>query len=122
MPLYRYKAVNKAGDIVEYRAESINQYELIKKLKMNELLPIQVTQINNSVVNKKQKRQKKNIEYNDRVLKSLRNEEIRKSLVSKPSLITKAKRALNKNAKVTKRDIAIFTENFYKLSYYCINK
>ena len=115
MPLYRYKAVNKAGDIVEYRAESINQYELIKKLKMNELLPIQVTQINNSVVNKKQKKQKKNIESNDSVLKSLRNEQIRKSLVSKPSFITKAKRALNKNAKITKRDIAIFTENFYLL-------
>ena len=115
MPLYRYKAVTKAGDIVEYRAESINQYELIKKLKMNELLPIQVTQINNSIVNKKQKKQKKNIESNDSVLKSLRNEEIRKSLVSKPSLITKAKRALNKNAKITKRDIAIFTENFYLL-------
>lgn len=114
MPLYRYKAVTKSGQVVEYRAEAANQYALIKKLKMNELLPIQVTKIN-SVVAKKRKKQKKNIESNNSVLKSIRSEEIRKSLVAKPSLITKAKRALNKNAKITKRDIAIFTENFYLL-------
>ena len=115
MPLYRYKAVTKAGDIVEYRAEAVNQYALIKKLKMNEMLPIQVTQIKNSLVTKKNKKQKKNIESNNSVLKSIRNEEIRKSLVSKPSIISKAKRALNKNAKITKKDIAVFTENFYLL-------
>ena len=115
MPLFKYKAVTKAGDIVEFRAEAINQYDLMKKLKMNEMLPIQVTQINNPIVTKKNKKQKKNIESNDSVLKSLREEEIRKSLISKPNFITKAKRVLNKNAKITKRDIAIFTENFYLL-------
>lgn len=114
MPLFRYKAVTKAGDIVEYRAEAINQYMLIKKLKMNELLPIEVTQIK-SLRNKNKKKQKKNIESNNSVLKSIRSDEIRKSLNTKPSFITKIKRALNKNAKVTKRDIAIFTENFYLL-------
>ena len=114
MPLFKYKAVTKSGEFVENRVDAANQFILIKKLKRNELLPIEVVQIS-SLISKKNKKQKKNIESNNSVLKSIRNEEIRKSLVSKPSVITKIKRALNKNAKITKRDIAIFTENFYLL-------
>ncbi len=114
MPLFKYKAVTKSGEVVENRVDAANQFILIKKLKRNELLPIEVVQIS-SLISKKNKKQKKNIESNNSVLKSIRNEEIRKSLVSKPSVITKIKRALNKNAKITKRDIAIFTENFYLL-------
>lgn len=114
MPLYKYKAVTKTGDIVQYRAEAVNQYALIKKLKFNELLPIEVTKIK-TLKNANQKKQKRNIESSNSVLKSIRSEEIKKSLNAKPSFITKVKRALNKNAKITKRDIAIFTENFYLL-------
>lgn len=114
MPLYRYKAVTKSGQIVENKVDAINQFMLINKLKKNDLLPIEVTQVN-ALGTKNKKKQKKNIESNNSVLKSMRNEEIRKSLVSKPSAISKLKRALNKNAKITKKDIAIFTENFYLL-------
>lgn len=114
MPLYKYKAVTKAGDIVEHKADAANQYLLIKKLKMNELLPIEVTKVK-SIRNANRKKQKKNIESNNSVLKSIRSDEIRRSLNAKPNFITKVKRALNKNAKITKRDIAIFTENFYLL-------
>ena len=114
MPLFRYKAVTKEGIIVENKVDAINQYALINKLKKNELLPIQVTQIN-SLGAKNRKKQKRNIESNNSVLKSIRSEEIKRSLRSKPSFITKIKRTLNKNAKITKRDIAIFTENFYLL-------
>ena len=87
---------------------------MIKKLKFNELLPIEVTKIK-TLKNANQKKQKRNIESSNSVLKSIRSEEIKKSLNAKPSFITKVKRALNKNAKITKRDIAIFTENFYLL-------
>ncbi len=114
MPLFKYKAVTKTGQIVENKVDAMNQFVLVKKLKRNELLPIEVIQVN-SITSRKNKKQKKNIESNNSVLKSIRNEEIRKSLVSKPSLIAKAKRLLNKNAKITKKDIAIFTENFYLL-------
>lgn len=114
MPLFKYKAVTKEGQIVENKVDAINQYALINKLKRNELLPIQVTQIN-SLGAKNRKKQKRNIESNNSVLKSIRSEEIKKSLKLKPNFITKIKRALNKNAKITKRDIAIFTENFYLL-------
>lgn len=114
MPLFKYKAVTKQGEIVENKVDALNQYMLIKKLKKNDLLPIEVTQVN-SLVNKKTKKQKRNIESTNSVLKSIRSEEIKKSLKAKPNFFTKVKRALNKNAKITKRDIAIFTENFYLL-------
>lgn len=114
MPLFKYKAVTKDGTIVENKVDSINQYALITKLKKNDLLPIAVVQIN-SMNSKNRKKQKRNIESTNSVLKSIRSEEIKKSLKSKPGVLTKLKRALNKNAKITKRDIAIFTENFYLL-------
>ena len=114
MPLFKYKAVTKDGQVMENRVEATNQYVLLKKLKRNELLPIEVIQINSKVTNKN-KKQKKNIETNNSVLKSIRNEEIQKSLSAKPSVLSKIKKAINKNEKITKKDIAIFTENFYLL-------
>ena len=114
MPLFKYKAVTKQGEIVENKVDALNQYMLIKKLKMNDLLPIQVVQVS-SLGNKTAKKQKRNIESTNSVLKSIRSEEIRRSLKAKPNFFTKVKRVLNKNAKITKRDIAIFTENFYLL-------
>ena len=114
MPVFKYKAVTKTGQIVENRVDETNQYILMKKLKRNDLLPIEVIQIS-SKSTKKVKRQKWNTESNDSVLKSIRNEEIQKSLSSKPSTISKIKKVLLKNERITKKDIAIFTENFYLL-------
>lgn len=114
MPVFKYKAVTKTGQIVENRVDETNQYILMKKLKRNDLLPIEVIQIS-SKSTKKVKRQKRNTESNDSVLKSIRNEEIQKSLSSKPSTISKIKKVLLKNERITKKDIAIFTENFYLL-------
>ena len=45
MPTYVYKAVTKTGVVVKNKVESPNKQNLIKKLKMNDLLPIDVTQI-----------------------------------------------------------------------------
>ncbi len=114
MPLFKYKAVTKDGQIMENKVEATNQYVLLKKLKRNELLPIEVIQINAKTKNKS-KKQKKNVETNNSVLKTIRNEEIQKSLSAKPSLMSKIKKLINKNERITKRDISIFTENFYLL-------
>lgn len=46
MPLYKYRAVTKTGDIVEYRTDAPNRYALLTKLKNNDLLPISITSIN----------------------------------------------------------------------------
>lgn len=114
MPLFKYKAVTKSGQIVENKVDATNQYILMKKLKRNDLLPIEIVQVRSGAA-KKAKKQKRNVESNSSVLKSIRTEEIQKNLSSKPSIITKIKRFINKNEKITKKDIAIFTENFYLL-------
>ena len=114
MPLYKYKAVTRTGQRVENKVEAANKYDLIKKLKRNKLLPIDATQLNSRNANRK-KKQKRNIETNNSVLKSIRNEEIQRSLSSKKSFKTRIRRFFNKNERITKKDIAIFTENLYLL-------
>ena len=114
MPLFKYKAITRSGQRVENKVESSNKYTLIKKLKRNKLLPIEVTQINSRASNKN-KRQKKNVESNNSALKSIRSEEIQRNLTSKKRLGLRLKRIINRNEKITKKDIAVFTENLYLL-------
>ena len=114
MPLYKYQAITRTGQKVENKVEAPNKHALLKKLKRNKLLPIDVTQINSRTANRK-KKQKKNIESNNSVLKSMRNEEIQKSLSSKRNITGKIKRFFNRHERITKKDIAIFTENLYLL-------
>ena len=49
MPLFKYKAVNKQGQIVDNKVDATNQYILIKKLKKNDLLPIEVIVLGMSI-------------------------------------------------------------------------
>lgn len=114
MPLYKYKAVTRTGQRVENKVEATNKYDLIKKLKRNKMLPIEATQLNSRTANRK-KKQKRNIESNNSVLKSIRNDEIQRSFSTKKGFLYRAQKFLNRNEKVTKRDIAIFTENLYLL-------
>ena len=118
MPLYNYKAANSEGQIVYNRkAEAISRYALMKKLKENGLLPITVTQIKISTkANKIMKKQKRNIESSNSVLKTVREQEIARNINSKGnSFFEKAKKALFSNVNITNRDIIIFTQNFYLL-------
>ena len=114
MPLFKYTAVTRDGQKVRNKVESVNKYVLIKKLKSNKLLPIEVIQMNSRLANKK-KKQKKNVESNSSILKSIRSEEIQKSLSSKKRYLERVKNFLNRNEKIRKKDIAIFTENLYLL-------
>ena len=45
MPEYVYKAVTKQGQIVKNRVEESSKNNLVKKLKHNDLLPIEVVQV-----------------------------------------------------------------------------
>lgn len=118
MPLYNYKAANSKGEIVHNRkVEAISKYVLIKKLKENGLLPISVTQIRvSNKANKIMKKQKRNVESSDSVLKTVREQEIARNMNSKDNtFMGKAKKALFSNVNITNRDIVIFTQNFYLL-------
>ncbi len=117
MPLYIYKAVTEKGLIVSNRVEELNKFMLLKKLKTNGLMPISVTQIHmSSRASKIAKKQKKNVESSDSVLKTVRQQEIEKGMTAKSKrFVEDAKRVLFTNSKITNKDIIIFTQNFYLL-------
>lgn len=117
MPLYIYKAVTDKGQVVRNRVEEINRFILLKKLKNNGLMPINVTQIRMSKRSGKVvKKQKKNIETSDSILKTLRERQTNTDNISKVEKFKKdAKRILFTNIKISNRDIVIFTQDFYLL-------
>lgn len=117
MPLYIYKAVTEKGQVVRNRVEELNRFVLLKKLKSNGLMPIKVTQIQVSKrAGRVIKKQKKNVESSDSVLKTVREQEIARNMTSKTKRFTQnAKKVLFSNVKISNRDIVIFTQNFYLL-------
>ena len=115
MPVYIYKAVTKNGQVVRNKVEESSRFFLLKKLKKNNLIPISVTQINVKS-NKKVKKQKRNVETTNSVLKAIRYDEIQRNVHStKGRFKRKLKEVLYKNQKVSKKDIVVFTQNFYLL-------
>ena len=84
MPIYKYRAATRTGDVVEYRTDSPNKFALLNKLKTNGLYPISITSINVRT-DKKAKKQKRNIETSNSILKQVRTEQIKKSMDSKES-------------------------------------
>ena len=114
MPLYKYKAVTKAGDIVEYKADSASRYLLLKKLKSNDMLPIFVEPLHVRS-DKKIKKQKRNIETSHSVLKQVRAEQIEKNINKKQSWYKRMNESLQRHQAIKKRDILVFTQNFYLL-------
>ncbi len=117
MPLYIYKAVTEKGQIVRNRVEELNKFVLLKKLKNNGLMPIKVTQIQvNKKASKIIKKQKKNVESSDSVLKNVRAQEIARNMESRSSRFAqKAKKILFSDVKISNRDIVVFTQDFYLL-------
>ena len=72
MPVYIYRAVTKTGLIVKNKVESASKQTLLKRLKANDLLPIDVMQVayaRKSLANKKPK--KKNIEDIGEIVKNI---------------------------------------------------
>ena len=57
MPIYIYKAITKSGLIVKNRIESSSRQNLLKTLKGNGLIPIDVQQVR--YVGKQPKKQRK---------------------------------------------------------------
>ncbi len=114
MPLYKYRAATKAGDVVEYRTEAPNKYVLLKKLKNNNLYPISVTAMNVRS-NKKVNKQKRNIETSNSVLKQVRTEQLEKSINKRDNWYKRLDDKLQKNRAIQKRDIIVFTQNLYLL-------
>ena len=69
MPTYVYRAMTKSGLVVKNKIESPSRQNLLKTLKGNGLLPIDVQQIR--YVGKQQKKAKKNITNIDEIMEKV---------------------------------------------------
>ena len=114
MPEYVYRAVTDKGLKVRNRVEDSSKQSLIRRLKHNGLMPIQVVQVGYN--SKKNKRTKRNINNMEDIMKTanttnILNNSNRKNL----SVIEKINLKLAATEKITNRDLVIFTQNFYLL-------
>jgi len=112
MPIFVYRAITENGTIVRNKVEDINRRVLIKKLKNNNLTPINIVQVNKIVTNSKQK-QKRNVNDVNEIIQNAgyinkdRVEGERKSFLQRIGI--------NITSKITIRDIVIFTQDLYLL-------
>ena len=111
MPTYMYKAVTRSGLVVKNRVESPSKQTLLKTLKSNDLMPIDIEQLKYS--EKRKKTKKKNISDIEEIMKNVNTTQINKP----KQLSTKEKinLYLAKTEKITPRDLVVFTQNFYLL-------
>ena len=107
-----YKAVTRTGLVVRNKVESPSKQTLLKSLKNNDLMPIDIEQIKYS--EKKKKVKKKNISDIEEIMKNVNTTQIN---TPRKQLSTKEKINLYfaKTEKITPRDLVVFTQNFYLL-------
>ena len=113
MATFNYRALTEDGRIVRNKVEEGNRLTLIKKLKANGLYPISITQSmarrNRSV---KKKRNVSNLKSTiEKVNSTVSMNDNRRKLTIKD----KVNNYIGTTDKITDRDIAIFTQNFYLL-------
>ena len=114
MPIYAYKAIMPNGLIVKNKIEELNRKNVINKLKNNDLVPIEIVRVAN--IKKKQRVKKKNISSMDEAFKSLNTSNLlTNKMESGTGVIEKINMKLASSARITVRDIVIFTQNFYLL-------
>jgi len=114
MPIYKYKALTENGVIVNNTIEESSKYLAIKKLKRNNLIPINVVK---SLQRKKAKRTtRKNTKGIEEVLKNVDTTNLLLNRQnSKTSTFDRMYHSLLKTEKIKTRDLVVFTQNFYLL-------
>ena len=114
MPEYVYRAVTNKGQIVKNRVEEASKQTLIRRLKNNDLMPIDIIQV--GYANKKLKKAKKNVSNIEDIMKTANSTNILKNDArSNITLREKLNLKLSGTEKITSRDLVIFTQNFYLL-------
>lgn len=114
MPIYRYRAMTPNGMIVTNTIEESSKYLAIKKLKRNNLIPIDVAK---SLQRTKSKRTvRKNTRGIEEVLKDVDTANLLLSRQNtKQSYFDRVYHSIVKSDRITSRDIIVFTQNFYLL-------
>lgn len=117
MPVFEYRAVTKNGGIVKSKAEEINRKALIKKLKRNELTPIEIKQHNKLITKSSPKKQKRNAKDNKDIIEDMSKSIYAATTNMNPGNKTNflQKLGITINSKITTRDLVIFTQDLYLL-------
>ena len=113
MPTYLYKAVNTRGEVVRNRVESGSKRVLVRLLKDNDLTPVEIQQVGARGIATRNKK-RKNINQLQEIMENVNTTSIvrqRKDETIKEKI---SKYFIGAN-KITKRDLVVFTENFYLL-------
>lgn len=113
MATFNFRALTEDGRIVRNKVEEGNKITLIHKLKNNGLYPISVTQLG-AKKNKSVKKRKNTSNINSTIEKintTININDNRRKLTLKDKVNT----YIGTTDKITERDIAIFTQNFYLL-------
>ena len=114
MPVYVYKAVTDKGLIIRNKVEENSKETLVKRLKSNNITPIEIIQV--AYKGKSQNKKKKNITNIQEIMKNVNTTQIgQRQSARQISTIEKLNLYLASTEKVQVRDIVIFTENFYLL-------
>ena len=115
MPEYVYRAITKEGVIVRNRVESPSKQNLIKRLKGGDLLPIDIIQVGYGR-KKAGKVARRNVTDIDQIMKTANSATIVQGRGRKQqTTLEKINLALSKQEKIKKRDLVVFTQNFYLL-------
>ncbi len=112
MPVFEYKAMTKSGQIVRNKVDEQNKQELLKRLKENDLMPINIVQ---QKVRKHSKKKRKNVSEMNNILKSIDTTKLTKRGKTEGNFLHKLNLIVKSQQKVTSRDIVIFTQNLYLL-------
>lgn len=114
MPEYIYRAVTDKGLIVKNRVEESSKQTLIKKLKNNGLMPIQIVLVGYKNA-KNIKKAKKNINNINDIMQVANSTLILNNNTKAATFKEKLRLKLAGTEKITSRDLVIFTQNFYLL-------
>lgn len=116
MPTYTYRAVDKYGNIVRNRVEETSRLALFRKLKSNDLSPIDISTVMRRTTTVKRK--KRNATNAQELIKQLNTTQINQRAERKNTTFSNVKEYLGStsfSAKVSQRDLVVFTQNFYLL-------
>lgn len=118
MPTYQYKAMTQTGQVVKNTISGMTKAELVKKLKKNGLVPIDIQQAIN--IGAKDKYKAKNHRDAESVLKDMSPAQLdllynKKNKKEKVSTMQSLKANLLRAQTITKRDVMVFTQSFLLL-------
>ncbi len=113
MPTYVYKAVTSKGEVLRNRVEAGSKRILARSLKENELIPIEIQQV--GARNKNQKKKRRNSNQMQEIIDTMSTTNIGIQREKKNTLREKISKYFVGANKITKRDLVVFTQNFYLL-------